>query len=211
MRHERSGRSCLASTRPEHDWWQEREEADENKLKKQDVRNNKYAEREREREEMEAQLAAEEAEREKKREEEAQAELDKWKDLFEVGVSGEEAETEMQVSQGMLAEFITFIEEQKVVEMDELAIHFEMRTQDAIRRVEDLTSMGRLHGVIDDRGKFICITPEEMKKVAKFIKRRGRVTVTELAMESNKLIDLTPKTSVIKASTNDADATAAAN
>ena len=56
MRHERSGRSCLASTRPEHDWWQEREEADENKLKKQDVRNNKYAEREREREEMEAQL-----------------------------------------------------------------------------------------------------------------------------------------------------------
>ena len=29
----------------------------------------------------------------------------------------------------MLGEFITYIEEQKVVEMDELAIHFEMRTQ----------------------------------------------------------------------------------
>lgn len=53
--------------------------------------------------------------------------------------------------------------------------------------------MQRLSGVIDDRGKFIVITAEEMKDVVKFIRRRGRVNVTDLAAESNKLIDLTPK------------------
>ena len=77
--------------------------------------------------------------------------------------------------------------------MDELAVHFEMRTQDAIKRIEDLLMMGRIHGVIDDRGKFICVTEDELKAVAKFMKRRGRVSVMDLAVESNKLIDLTPK------------------
>ncbi len=32
-----------------------------------------------------------------------------------------------------------------------------------------------------------------MKAVAKFMRRRGRVNVTDLAAESNKLVDLTPK------------------
>jgi len=145
---------------------------------------------------MEAQLAKEEAEREAKKQEEAQAELDEWKHLFEVGTAGTEAEEEMTMNQGLLGEFIQFIQDAKVIEMDELAINFEMRTQDAIKRVEDLLMMGRLHGVIDDRGKFICITEEEMQKVRKFIERRGRVSVSDLAIESNKLIDLTPKKSV---------------
>jgi len=116
-----------------------------------------------------------------------------------VGTAGTETDAEMEVSQGMLSDFIQFIQEQKVVEMDELAIHFKMRTQDAIKRIEDLLMMGRLHGVIDDRGKFICITEDELKQVAKFIRRRGRVTVTDLAIESNKLVDLTPKRKVVTA------------
>jgi CTP-dependent riboflavin kinase len=99
-----------------------------------------------------------------------------------------------------------------VVEMDEIAVHFEMRTQDAIKRIEDLLMMGRIHGVIDDRGKFICVTEDEMKAVAKYMKRRGRVSVMDLAVESNKLIDLTPKRKVTAAeeSTDSAPAAAAA-
>ena len=65
--------------------------------------------------------------------------------------------------------------------------------QDVLKRIEDLLMMERLSGVIDDRGKFIVITKDEMKDVVKFIRRRGRVNVTDLAAESNKLIDLTPK------------------
>lgn len=42
----------------------------------------------------------------------------------------------------------------------------------------------------DDRGKFIYISPEELQAVAKFIKQRGRVTISELAESSNTLINL---------------------
>lgn len=48
-------------------------------------------------------------------------------------------------------------------------------------------------GVIDDRGKFISITPDELDSVAQFIKQRGRVSITELALASNTLINLMPE------------------
>lgn len=43
---------------------------------------------------------------------------------------------------------------------------------------------------MDDRGKFIYISPEELEAVAKFIKQRGRVSIVELAESSNQLINL---------------------
>lgn len=43
-------------------------------------------------------------------------------------------------------------------------------------------------GVIDDRGKFIYITPEELAAVANFIRQRGRISIAELAQASNSLI-----------------------
>lgn len=49
-------------------------------------------------------------------------------------------------------------------------------------------------GVIDDRGKFIYISQEELDAVAKFVKQRGRVSLTELAENSNRLITLIPTT-----------------
>lgn len=47
-------------------------------------------------------------------------------------------------------------------------------------------------GVVDDRGKFIYISQEELEAVAKFVKQRGRVSLTELVENSNQLINLTP-------------------
>lgn len=35
-------------------------------------------------------------------------------------------------------------------------------------------------------GKFICITPDEMESVKKFICQRGRVSIADLAVESNR-------------------------
>lgn len=49
-------------------------------------------------------------------------------------------------------------------------------------------------GVIDDRGKFIYISREEMEAVAKFIRQRGRVSLSDLAESSNQLIQLGPQT-----------------
>ena len=56
--------------------------------------------------------------------------------------------------------------------------------------MKTLQSEGRLSGVIDDRGKFICITAAEYEAVAKFIKQRGRVSISELAGSMNTLIRL---------------------
>jgi hypothetical protein len=47
---------------------------------------------------------------------------------------------------------------------------------------------------MDDRGKFIYISPEEMKAVADYIKRLGRVSIAHLASKSNEFIDLESKT-----------------
>lgn len=43
---------------------------------------------------------------------------------------------------------------------------------------------------MDDRGKYIYISLEEMKAVADYIKRRGRVSISHLASKSNQFIDL---------------------
>jgi len=181
----------------------DREEAEDNKRDKQSMRDKKYADRDAEREAMEEALAKEEAEREVQRQKEAQEELDKWKDMFSVGEAGTEIDAEANEAQGRLAEFIEHIECKKVVAMEDLAAYFEMRPQDVLKRVEDLLMMERISGVIDDRGKFICITKKEMDEVAKFMRRRGRVNVTDLAAESNKLIDLRPKDLPDKGKQND--------
>ena len=81
-------------------------------------------------------------------------------------------------------------QETKVVLLEDLASHFKMKTQDAIDRVTLLSNDGLLTGVIDDRGKFIYISKEELESVAKFIKQRGRVSIAELAENSNQLITL---------------------
>ena len=52
---------------------------------------------------------------------------------------------------------------------------------------------GRLSGVMDDRGKYIFISPEEMKAVSEYIKSMGRISISHLASKSNQFIDLDPK------------------
>ncbi len=65
-----------------------------------------------------------------------------------------------------------------------------MKTQDAIDRVKILQESGDLTGVVDDRGKFLFISREELESVAKFIRQQDRVSITDLAANSNKLISL---------------------
>lgn len=78
----------------------------------------------------------------------------------------------------------------KVVLLEDLASEFNLTTQDAIQRVEALQASNRLTGIVDDRGKFIYITEDEMDKVVKYIQRKGRMSLSELSKECNKLIRL---------------------
>lgn len=113
----------------------------------------------------------------------------KMKEAFSVEEEGyEEGEEEAK----SLQDFINYIKQNKVIVIEDLAAHFKLKTQATIERLQDLQKDNTLSGVIDDRGKFIYISPDELEAVAKFIKQRGRVSITELAESSNKLINLTP-------------------
>ncbi|EDV48281.1 DDRGK domain-containing protein 1 [Drosophila erecta] len=139
-----------------------------------------------ERKRVEAERLAKE-ERERKEHEEYL----KMKAAFSVEEEGfEEGDADEQDS--LLAGFIQYIRDNKVVVLEDLAVAFKLKTQQVIDRIQELQADGTLTGVIDDRGKFIYVSEEELSAVAKFIKQRGRVSITELAESSNNLINLTP-------------------
>ena len=85
-----------------------------------------------------------------------------------------------------------YIKQNKVVILEDLAQHFNMKTSTVIERVQQMQVDGILSGVIDDRGKFIYISHQELEAVAKFVRQRGRVSIVELAEHSNSLINLNP-------------------
>lgn len=62
--------------------------------------------------------------------------------------------------------------------------------------MQSLQESGEITGVVDDRGKFIHISMEELEAVAKFIKQRGRVAIAELVSSSNTLINLQPESTL---------------
>ncbi|OWZ23440.1 hypothetical protein PHMEG_0001688 [Phytophthora megakarya] len=143
-------------------------------------------------EEAKIEQALEEQERKLKEEKERKEkeEFDQWKDMFSIEEQGTKLEEDCEESQMLLQQFVDYVKSHKVVLLEDLASEFNLATQDAIERVESLQASNRLTGIVDDRGKFIYITEEEMDKVAKFIQRRGRLGFAELSKECNKLIRL---------------------
>ncbi|OCT99050.1 hypothetical protein XELAEV_18004849mg [Xenopus laevis] len=138
----------------------------------------------------------EEEERKAKEEQEKREyeEYLKLKESFVVEEEGVQESMSEEESRSFLTEFINYIKTSKVVILEDLGAQFGLRAQDAISRIQDLLADGSITGVIDDRGKFIYITPEELTAVARFIRQRGRVSISELAQASNKLINLAPDT-----------------
>ncbi|XP_052413001.1 DDRGK domain-containing protein 1 isoform X2 [Carassius gibelio] len=170
----------------------ELEEREERK-KMQELRDQ---ERQKEEEKERLQEQRREEELQRSREEQERKEEEEYlrlKESFVIEDQGEAEELSEQESRSLLQEFIQYVQTSKVVLLEDLASRFSMRTQDAIARLQDLIADGSLTGVIDDRGKFIFITPEELDAVARFIKQRGRVSISELVQASNTLINLTPE------------------
>ncbi|XP_025203680.1 DDRGK domain-containing protein 1 isoform X1 [Melanaphis sacchari] len=136
--------------------------------------------------ELEKLALEEEKEKEKKRKEALE-----YLNLKEqMGVVEQGYEETFENQDGTLEQFINYIQENKVIVLDELALKFKLKTQVVIDRIQSLLEQGSLTGVIDDRGKFIYISQPELDAVASFIKKRGRVSLTELAEHSNNLIVL---------------------
>lgn len=170
-------------------------EAEMNFREDKKQRDELHAEEQRKREEKERleEQKQEEAER-MARELKERQELEEYlrmKEAFSVEEEGYD-ETESTESDNLLQEFIDHIKQSKVVLLEDLSRTFKLKTQMAIDRIQELKANGTLTGVLDDRGKFIYISPEELQSVAKFIRQRGRISITELAESSNNLINLAP-------------------
>ncbi|CAA3026201.1 DDRGK domain-containing 1 [Olea europaea subsp. europaea] len=115
---------------------------------------------------------------------------------------------------GLLFDFMEYIKNHKCIPLEDIDAEFKLRTQvapifllmqygfwlmrDCINRITSLENMGRLSGVMDDRGKYIYISLEEMKAVADYIKHEGRVSISHLASKSNQFLDLESKAQLVE-------------
>ncbi|XP_028807671.1 DDRGK domain-containing protein 1 [Neltuma alba] len=178
-----------------------RRQAEEAARESRQTKQDHYAEMRRKKDEereAEERRLEEEAKAQKAREEEAAAlEFEKWKGEFSVDDEGTMDEAQ-DGNQDLLSDFVEYIKKHKCVPLEDLAAEFKLRTQECINRIASLEKMGRLSGVMDDRGKYIYISLEEMQAVADYIKRQGRVSISHLASKSNQFIDLEPKSQHIE-------------
>lgn len=154
--------------------------------KKEDEKRQK--ERDKQREEEEEEELRKEEEARKLKELKEQQELEeylKMKEMFSVEEEG------FQEDQNILMEDIKeYIKVKKVVYLDDVAAHFSQKTAFVVDKILEWQGTGELTGVIDDQGKFIYITEDELDAVAKFIQRRGRVSISELSEHSSTLINV---------------------
>jgi len=153
---------------------------------KEDEERKKREEEEEEEERRQAQEAKRLIEEQKRREEEAYLAM---KGTFTVEGEGCDVH-ESDEEDNLLEKFVDHIKEKKVILFEELATHFNLKVPAAIDRLNTLVTEGRLTGVMDDRGKFIYISEEELSKFAKFIKQRGRVSISDLVDNSSSIINL---------------------
>ncbi|KFV67569.1 DDRGK domain-containing protein 1, partial [Dryobates pubescens] len=176
----------------------EAEEAEREERRK--LESKREEERRKEEERLRLEEERQEEEKRKAKEEEEKREYEEYlklKESFVVEEEGVEESMTEEESRSFLMDFLAYVKKTKVIQLEDLASHLGLRTQDAINRIQDLMADGTLTGVIDDRGKFIYITPEEMAAVAQYIKQRGRVSIAELAQASNSLINLQPDSQAV--------------
>jgi hypothetical protein len=160
----------------------------EEKERRKQEKNDKYSDREKAIEEkyrLEEELALKAAEEKVKREEE---EFAQWKTSFQVSAAGEESANDQRSAQ----RFVDYIKLRKVVMIEDLAAEFGLDGKTVQARLASFEEAGMLSGVIDDRGKYIYITEQEMDAMKQYIQRKGRVSKAELCRESNRLIRLEP-------------------
>eukprot|EP00047_Mylnosiga_fluctuans_P005481 m.240751 g.240751 ORF g.240751 m.240751 type:complete len:284 (+) comp13722_c0_seq1:14-865(+) len=164
----------------------ERKSREEREAQLQEEARQERAREEEEERKVKEQLAKEEEERRKKEQEE----YEKAKAMFVVETGGTAEDAIAEESQSLLSDFVNFIKTKKVVLLEDLAAHFGLKTKDAISRLRALEEMGQLTGFLDDRGKYVFVTPEELQAVAKWVRQRGRVSIADLAENSASLVRL---------------------
>ncbi|KAI4479525.1 hypothetical protein M0804_010922 [Polistes exclamans] len=161
---------------------------EQEKRKEEEEKRQKERDKQREEEQDEEKRQEEEARKLRElKEKQEQEEYLKMKEMFSVEEEG------FQEDQNILLDDIKeYVKLKKVVYMEDVAAHFSLKTAFVVDKILEWQKSGELTGVIDDQGKFIYITESELDAVVKFIKQRGRVSISELSEHSNTLINIGP-------------------
>lgn len=155
----------------------------------EDRRRKKEEEREALEKAQEEEIRRAAEERQRREDEEAA----KWMGQISVEEEGLDAEDGGDGGEAAAARFVAYIRERKMVSIEELATEFRLRSTEVVDRIQGLEAQGQLTGVMDERGKFIHISAEEMRAVAEYIRSRGRIAIAELSARSGEFIDLEPR------------------
>ncbi|CCW64008.1 unnamed protein product [Phytomonas sp. EM1] len=75
-----------------------------------------------------------------------------------------------------------------ILVLQDTSRQLQVSVEELVSVIEQLIREDRLFGVFDDRGKFVVMSERHFPMIAKFITQRGRVSVTELARECNRII-----------------------
>lgn len=67
---------------------------------------------------------------------------------------------------------------------------FDITSTTAIERIKTLVKENRLQGFFDDRGKFIYISDEDLKKISDYVISHGRCSLSELSYAFGEILKL---------------------
>lgn len=161
-----------------------------------DVKQQKKAEREARAAEREA-----DAERREKAEADAlqalreekktrsNAEFQQWASMISVESKGEvHVEDPNVVSKRRREALLPVLITAKIAVLDDIARSQASSIELLVSDIEALMAEGQLSGVFDDRGKFVVVEAKEYDAIARFIRQRGRVSLSEITTECNRVI-----------------------
>lgn len=113
-------------------------------------------------------LRRREEERSAKEQAEAEQQLSKEQEIakWKSGISVvEEGANNPLRNAASLDEFVRYIRDHKTVEIEAMSSMFRMSVEDIIQRINALESDKLIYGIIDDRGRYTVLFPEELAKI----------------------------------------------
>nr|PVC50625.1 tRNA nucleotidyltransferase [Theileria orientalis] len=125
----------------------------------------------------------------KKREEEEKA----YQELASTFVVESEG-TIAEANQYTVDDFINYIVSKKLSNVEELSVRFSLKSNEIIKRIQELEEQDRLFGLLDDQGRYIHITDEEAEAVIRYLKTKGKLhKQKDLVNHFNAIISLESK------------------
>ena len=112
----------------------------------------------------------------------------KWVSHIEVAEKGEVGSVD--AAENALREYLAAVAptESKLLVLDDCAKRHNLAVERLLKIMNDMIDGGSISGVFDDRGKFVYVTDDEYGAIAKFIRNRGRVAMSELVRECNRIV-----------------------